>query len=69
MTFTLFFPDYQFQKLFFYVSLGNIFLLFFCEGPLVVEDLGNCPVYPLLNPALVLSSIILLKIRKRWASK
>ena len=33
MNYTLFFiPDYQFQKVFFYVSLGN-FLLFFVEAP------------------------------------
>jgi len=30
-----------------------IFLLFFSGGPLVVEALGNCPVCPLLNQALV----------------
>ena len=29
-------------KKYFYVSLGNNFLLFFCDGPLVVEALGNC---------------------------
>ena len=40
-------------KRYFYVFLGNNFLLFFCGGPLVVEALGNCPVCPpLLNPAL-----------------
>jgi len=34
MTYTLFFiPDYQFQKVFFYISLGNNFLLFFVEAP------------------------------------
>jgi len=38
-------------KKYFYVSIGNIFLLFF------VEALGNCPVCPppALNPALVLA--------------
>jgi len=46
MIYTLFFiPDYQFQKVFFCVSLDNI-LLFFCGGPLVVEALGNCSVCP-----------------------
>ena len=39
-------------KKYFYVSLGNNFLLF-CRGPLVVEALGNCPVCPPLNPALL----------------
>jgi len=34
------------QKQYFYVSLGNNFLLFFCGGPLVVEALDNCPVSP-----------------------
>jgi len=39
MTYTLFFiPDYQFQKVFFYVYLGNIFYRFLwrplsCGGP------------------------------------
>ena len=57
MTYTLFFiPDYQFQKGF-YVSLGNNFLLFFSGGPLVVEALGNCPVCPLLNPALLIDEL------------
>ena len=52
MTYTLFFiPDYHFQKVFFNVSLGNIFYCF-RRGPLVVEALGNCPVCPPLNPAL-----------------
>jgi len=54
MTYTLFcIPDYQFQKVFLNVSLGNNFLLFFCGGPLVVEapvQLPNLP--PPLNPAL-----------------
>jgi len=51
MTYTLFFiPDYQFQKVFFYVSLGNNFVLFF------VETLGNCPVCPLLNPTLAFTA-------------
>jgi len=41
MTYTLFFiPDYNFQKIFFYVSLGNIFYCF-CGGPLVVEAPGQ----------------------------
>ena len=50
----IFIPNYQFQKIFFYVSLGNIFYCFFCENPpgLVVEALGNCPVCPPLNPAV-----------------
>jgi len=39
-------------KKYFYVSLGNNFLLFLWRplsygGPLVVEALGNCPVCPL----------------------
>jgi len=52
MTYTLFFiPDYQFQKVFFYVSLGNIFTVF-CGGPLVVEAPGQLPSLPPLNPAL-----------------
>jgi len=38
-------------KKYFYVSLGNNFLMF-CGGPLDVEALGNCPVCPPLNPAL-----------------
>ena len=43
----------SFKKYYFYVSLGNNFLLFFFSGgPLVVEALGNCPVYTPLNPAL-----------------
>jgi len=35
MTYTLFFiPDYQFQKVFFYISLGNnFFIVFFVEAP------------------------------------
>jgi len=37
---------------YFYVSLGNDFLLV-CGGHLVAEALDNCPVFPLpLNPAL-----------------
>jgi len=41
MTYTLFFiPDFQFQKVFFYVSLGNNFFTVFCEGSLLVEALG-----------------------------
>jgi len=40
-------------KKYFYVSLGNNFLTVFVEAPLVVEALGNCPVYPPLNPALI----------------
>jgi len=53
MTYTrYFFPDYQFQKVFFYVSFGNNFFTVFRGGPLVVEALGNCPVCPLFNPAL-----------------
>jgi len=53
MTYTLFFiPDYQFQKVFLYISLGNNFLLFFGGCSLVVEALGNCPVCLRLNPAL-----------------
>ena len=56
MTYTLFlFQIISFKK-YFYVSLGNNFLLF-CGGPLVVEALGNCPVCPLLNPALCLREV------------
>jgi len=52
----IFIPDYQFQKVF-YVSLGNNFFTVFVEAPpLVVEALGNCPVCPSINPALVRSS-------------
>jgi len=40
-------------KKYFYVSLGNNFLYCFVEAPLVVEALGNCPVCPLLNLALM----------------
>ena len=48
----IFIPDYQFQSIF-YVSLGNIFLLFLWRTPLVVVALGSCPVCPLpLNPTL-----------------
>ena len=40
-------------KKYFYVSLGNNFLLFLCRPPpLVVEAVSNCPVCPSLNPAL-----------------
>jgi len=35
-----------------YVSLGNDFFTVFCGAP-VVEALGNCPVPPPLNPALL----------------
>ena len=34
------------QKQYFYVSLGNIFLLFFCGSPLVVEAPGQLPSLP-----------------------
>jgi len=44
MTYTLFFiPDYQFQQVFFYVSLGNNFVYCFCGGPLVVEAPWQLP--------------------------
>jgi len=43
----------SFKKYFFYVSLGNNFFTVFVEAPLVVEALGNCPVCPPLNPALL----------------
>ena len=45
------FQNISFKK-YFYVSLGNNFVLFFCGGRLVVEALGNCPVCPPLNRAV-----------------
>jgi len=48
-----FIPDYQFQKVIFMFPWVIIFLLS-VEAPLVVEALGNCPVCPPLNPALVI---------------
>jgi len=40
-------------KKYFYVSLGNNFLLFFCGGPLAVEAPGQLPsLPPPLNPAV-----------------
>jgi len=41
----IFIPDHQFQK-YFYVSLGNNFVYFFCGGPLVVEAPGKLPSSP-----------------------
>jgi len=53
MTYTLFFiPDYQFQKVFLFLWVVSFFTVF-CGGPLLLEALGNCPVCPLLNPALL----------------
>jgi len=53
-----FFQIISFKK-YFYVSLGNNVIMFycFCGGPHVVEALGNCPVCPPINPALTLSLI------------
>jgi len=54
VTYTLFFiPDYQFQKVFFYVSLGNNFLLFYCGGPLVVEAPRQLPSLPSFKSGLL----------------
>ena len=44
MTYTLFFYSrLSASKSIFYVSLGNNFLLFFVEAPLVVEAPGQLP--------------------------
>ena len=44
VTYTLFFiPDCQFWKCIFYVSLGNIFLLFFCGGPWATAQFAPPP--------------------------
>jgi len=57
---------FQFQiisfKKYFYVSLSNNFFFVFVEAPPVVEALGNCPVCPPLNPALVSKSKLVCRI-------